>query len=155
MSLTREQIENAPVTVEAVPVPELNIKGGTVFVRVLDPDGVMHLATRADALKGNSGEIAFLYEVVCRTVCDEKGACLYKPDELNAVRGWNSFHALERVANAALKLNGMDEDSAEARKEELAHPLAGSSLRSRGSGRAHTKKRNPARRRKQSSSASR
>lgn len=157
MALTREQIDKAPVTVEEVPVPEL-VKGETVFVRVCDPEGVEQLAEYAEkAPKETQTErIAFLYEVLARTVCDKRGKLLYEPGEGSVIRKtWRSFRAVERVADAALRLNGMDDASIAEREKELTRPLAGSSLRSRGNGTARTKKRKPSRHRAKSSSASR
>lgn len=157
MSLTREQIEKAPVTIEEVSVPEMNIDGGSVCVRRLDADGVAALADLANSLRDGAAEgeqIKFLYQVVALTVSDGKGVPLYGVDEASAIGSW-PFASLDRVAEAALKLNGMDADSSEARKRELARPLAESSSSSRGNGRAHTVKRKAARRRKKLSSASR
>jgi hypothetical protein len=157
MSLTREQLDKAPVTVEEVKVPEMNIEGGTVFVCKLDADGVVSLADLADNLRKSPSEaeqVKFLYRVVALTVSDAKGARLYRDDEADVIGRW-PFEALERVAESALKLNGMDEATSDARTKELARPLAGSSSSSRGNGRARTAKRKAARHRKKSSSASR
>lgn len=156
MSLTREQMDAAPVTTKEVKVPEMNIKDGSVFVRMLDADGVSQLASLADQVtKGSeTSEIAFLFKVAALTTSDESGSRLYGDDEVDVIKRW-PFKALERVAEAALELNGMDDASAEARTQELTRPLAGSSSSSRGNGRAVTAKRRAARPHKKSSSASR
>lgn len=156
MSLTREQLDKAPVTTEEVPVPEMNIKDGSVFVRMLDADGVGQLAAFVDQVKKGSeaSELAFLYRTTALAVSDKAGIRLYQDEDIDALKRW-PFRALERVAEAALKLNGMDADTSEARKQELARPLAGSSSSSRGNGRARTVKRRVARHRKKLSSASR
>jgi hypothetical protein len=149
-------MDEAPVTTKEVEVPEMNIKGGSVFVRMLDADGVSQLATFADQVtKGSeTSEIEFLYKVAALTTSDEAGARLYGDDELDAIKRL-PFKVLERVAEAALELNGMDDASAEARTQELSRPLAGSSSSSRGNGNAPIAKRRPVRPRKKSLSASR
>ncbi len=156
MSLTREQIDKAPVTTKEVEVPEMGIKNGTVFVRKLDADGVADIAELHDKVQGASEkeQIKFLYRTVALTVSDEDGKRLYDDDATAVIGGW-PFEALKRVAEAALKLNGMDAKSSEARRRELARPLAGSSSRSRRNGRAATAKRRAVRHRKKSSSVSR
>jgi hypothetical protein len=149
-------MDKAPVITKEIKVPEMNIKDGSVFVRVLDADGVSQLATFADQVtKGSeTSEIAFLYKVAALTTSDKSGSRLYDDDELDAIKRW-PFKALDRITDAALELNAMDDASAKARTQELSRPLAGSSPSSRGNGNAPIARRRPVRPRKKSSSASR
>ena len=57
---------------------------------------------------GETGGTRQLYErLFAGSVCDESGALLFGPDDLDAIGGFNS-EVVEAVALHAIKLNGME-----------------------------------------------
>lgn len=144
MDLTREQMDDYQAPTTAVECPEL---GGTVYVRELDTDGVEQMAIESQAAaKGDEIlRIRFLYRVAVLTISDVSGKRLYGNDETAAIKKW-PFSALERVVEAALKLNKMDEESLAKAEAALSGPLAGSTRGSSKRKAARSKRPKPKRR---------
>lgn len=102
MALTRDQILSAPdaaASMESVDVPEW---GGTVCVRVMTGTerGRFEEANRLARRETIRARLA------AATLCDEEGQLLFTDDDLHAL-GQRSSVALDRVFNAALRLNAI------------------------------------------------
>ena len=111
--LTREQILNADdrSATETVPVPEW---GGAVIVGVIGGDERDRFDLFRDRQKkkgaSDEGVRALLVAMACR---DEKGNALFQPADVVAL-GKKSSRALDRVFDAALRVNGLGEAANEA-----------------------------------------
>lgn len=117
--LDKSQILAVPVKVEIVSVPEW---GGDVFVREFSGKSRAEIiAFLADKRKLGPSEVeastSEVFPLVVRiSACDDKGELLFDAAEV-ATLYERSGRALERVAMAAMKLNGL---TSEAGKEAKA-----------------------------------
>jgi len=88
--------------VESVEVPEW---GGSVYVRAMS-------GTERDRFEEvwRNGGLSFRCAVVCFTVCDQYGKRLFAETDMAAI-GEKSSVAMDRILTAAVKMNGIGEDS--------------------------------------------
>lgn len=107
MGLTLDQILGADdLRSEVVEVPEW---GGSVTVRTMtgaDADRLFELMSQPDGRK------KFRDALIVATVVDDAGVPMFTADHVSALRT-KSATALKRVADAAMRLNGMASDSVE------------------------------------------
>lgn len=117
MDLTREAILGAD-DVKIVPV-DVEEWGGRVYVRVMD--GASLGKWRAENVifkgegksrKGEPNVKDAPVRLAALTICDGKGVLLFSEEDLIAL-GKKSGRALERIVEAATKLNGLGEDDVE------------------------------------------
>ena len=106
MSLTRDHMFAARKIrpTEVVEVPEL---GGSVIIRTLTLGEVREIQTE---IKKNGDSLSVYPRLVFLSVVDDAGDQIFSGDDIKEV---NSFPwpAIDRIANAVLKLNKMgDED---------------------------------------------
>ena len=124
MSLTREAILQADdATRESVDVPEW---GGSLFVRVMDGkerDAFENWFLQARETKNYVG---FRARLTAATACDDSGVLLFKPDDIPALE-LKSSSALQRVYDAAMRLNRMSKDDQDDLEKNLEATTANSS----------------------------
>ncbi|ACC76152.1 hypothetical protein PPMP20_18995 [Paraburkholderia phymatum] len=113
---------------QTVDVPEW---GGSVIVRAMT--GAQRDAYDAALLRRNDegklevDTLNMRAKLVLWTVVDEAGALLFTPDELDALAA-KSAGAIERIADAAARLNGLHRDAvADAAKNSASDPAGSSS----------------------------
>ena len=100
--LTKEDIVGvSDLEIETIDVPEWN---GSVRIRVLDGAE----ADRYSVMVTNKQLTDFRVKFVALVLCDENGKRLFSDGEIRAL-GRKSAKALDRIFEAGLKLNGMNE----------------------------------------------
>lgn len=123
--LTREEILNADdiVISDPIPVPEWS---GTVRVRTLENTQrekyVESIRKVVGQGKKQSVEIVLAEsgaKLAAQTICDKDGKLLFTEADVKAL-GKKSARALQRVIDAAAKLNGLDDSAEEEAKNVLA-----------------------------------
>jgi len=93
---------------EEVNVPEW---GGSVFVRVLS--GTERDAYEADIFANKENRLENMRaKLVVRTVCDENGSLLLKPDDVARI-GADSWVALDRIMKVAQRINRLTDSALE------------------------------------------
>jgi hypothetical protein len=109
MPLTREQFENASdariITVDA---PELG-GDGKVCIRLMsvgDRDSYELLSLDAK----NGVPVDFRSEILCRTLCDEKGHLLFAGEDGKDIIRRRSSDVMDRLWRAAMKHNALTEE---------------------------------------------
>lgn len=113
-SLTRDHLFSAARSAwkrETVDAPEL---GGSVSIRCLSLSQVLKVTAFQ---KDNPEGSVRLYALIAReSLCNDEGLPLCTADDDAAVEGL-PFTLLERIATAAMKLNGMDKGAEEAARK--------------------------------------
>lgn len=111
-NLSRDAILSASDSkVEPLAVPEW---GGTVYIRTItggERDGVEYALSK-DPATGRYRQDNFRAYFAMLVLCDESGSRLFKLQDIPALAKKNGA-ALERVVEAALKLNRFSEDDVE------------------------------------------
>lgn len=100
-----------------IDVPEWNTE---VTLRSLTAEEAMDMNERFDSEKGRRGSNLILVQlsIIRHKSREKEGDFLFTPEQMPALKR-KSLKAISRIANAALKLNGMDKQS-RAREEEEA-----------------------------------
>lgn len=118
--LTKHQIFSANDThIETVKVPEW---GGDVGIRVISGAARdqldTFLASIVDA-RGNVVNVAGLRSKVCvLSCCDESGEPIFSEKDIPALQAKSSL-ALDRVTQAAMKLNGLGKAAVEGARDDF------------------------------------
>jgi len=109
--LTREFILTQLAAVaDSVSVPEL---GGTIGIRRLSYADAVDLADAAKHADGSTaGQERFMVDLVISCTCDAQGERLFGDDDADAVRRLPAT-ALQRIADAALRVNGLHAEAIE------------------------------------------
>lgn len=109
MTLTRDQILDAKdFNTKEIDVPEW---GGSVFIRVMS--GSQRDAWEADVMKASEAKSFenMRAKLLARVLCDEKGDCLFNSDEDITALGAKSGVVLQRLFEAATKLNAISKEA--------------------------------------------
>ncbi|HEX6880944.1 MAG TPA: phage tail assembly chaperone [Terriglobales bacterium] len=122
--LGREEILAADdIRIELVQVPEW---GGVVYIRTLSGTQRERYVESIRKVTGHgkkqSVEIVLAEsgaKLAAQTICDEKGTLLFSEMDVKAL-GKKSSKALQRIIDAAAKLNGLDDEAEEEAKNVLA-----------------------------------
>lgn len=111
MSLSRDSILNARDNkVVSVDVPEW---GGSLYVRVLSGSQRDQLEAYICTKRGKTEDYAGVRALLVQlSACDKDGKPLFQPSDLPAISERSSI-ALQRVFDAAAKLNGLNSGSVE------------------------------------------
>lgn len=112
--LTKEQILNCDdLKLERVEVPEW---GGDVFVRTLSGKERDQIDSFIVESKKDSSYPGFRALLCAFSICDENGTSLFTRADLEALEQKNAV-VLQRIFDAALRLNGMSAEEARRKKE--------------------------------------
>lgn len=115
MALSKDDILGAKDSaLHRIDIPEW---GGEAFVRIL-PGTDLDALTAAQAKLGGAASTSpsrLAAEVVGRCLCDSEGNRIFKDDDIGALAG-KSGMVLNRVASAALAINGLTDEAYEAIK---------------------------------------
>lgn len=125
MCLTKEQIDKADdLKREKVSVPEW---GGHVYVRMLDGDQRGEIEEITQGVNGKAGVTRDLRSrLSAMAMCDDKGVLLYDIAGIKTL-GKKCSLALDRVFEAALKINKMGADDIEETAKNLKGAQKGAS----------------------------
>ncbi len=114
MALTREEALKGPTAkVESVSVPELG-GDGHVCIRewLASQYPAIEEYRKAAVKKGLDGRLRAMANICAASICDQEGGLLLDAEDVDALLQW-PYSSLDRVAMAALTLNGIDADSGE------------------------------------------
>ena len=126
-TLTKAEILAVPLATEAVDVPEW---GGTVKVRVmsgLERDQFDRVVASKSNVDGKVTDPSGFKSLLVRlTVCNDDGELLFSQDDVSELDGTNGS-ALERVAFAAMAINGLSPNGVKGMEENSSAALNASS----------------------------
>jgi hypothetical protein len=131
-ALTREEILNADdIVIEKVPVPEWG-KGRFVHITTLTALEREKYVESIQKITGHGRKqsVSIVLQqssakLASQTICDEKGIRLFGVADIPALAK-KSSKALQRIVDAAAKLNGIDDEAFEDAKNDSANQIADS-----------------------------
>lgn len=121
MSLTKEQIlAMQDFEIEEVKIPEWG--GESVYVRSMTGKCRDNFEKAVVDAGDSEEKHGYLFNIRARycalTACDEKGNLLFEPEDMEAI-GQKSGAALDRIFEAARRLNKMSEEDVEEMTKKL------------------------------------